>query len=359
MLPANANATASQLFHVISSFDVIPNHISVQLDNCAVNKNYTVFGAFGLLLKWVPQLCKIYICTNEVGHTHNDVDQLFGVLSRAMDQKEVYSPQGHLKFAEEKLQAVVGNHLVPATYDFYNLVYPLCKDSLAGQINSNHFFELSKNDEGKVIVKIARFIRSQQFVIKDAKSEVPTSFPLFNIEPDLEKYPALIQQPPFDVEKHAKLCSAVRGTIPEAGYEELLNLPALIDGQVSEDFTVLLKRIRDNVITPAAKTASLLPDPDNEQLDAFKKSGVIDKVWAAPNSIPLPSTKPLTATALERGCTQTPSASAPVAKKKKMNEPSISTQNAVPKFVSTVTRKSNTVPMKSKPKRGRPPKNDK
>uniref|UniRef100_A0AC35G1E4 Uncharacterized protein n=1 Tax=Panagrolaimus sp. PS1159 TaxID=55785 RepID=A0AC35G1E4_9BILA len=116
MLPANANATTSQLLHALSSCENIPNEIAVQLDNCAVNRNYTVMGSFGYLMLLVPAITKIYICCNEVGHTHNDVDQLFGVLSKALDHKQIYSPQGHLEFAEKSLQAVAGNHLLPATF---------------------------------------------------------------------------------------------------------------------------------------------------------------------------------------------------------------------------------------------------
>uniref|UniRef100_A0AC35G3L9 Uncharacterized protein n=1 Tax=Panagrolaimus sp. PS1159 TaxID=55785 RepID=A0AC35G3L9_9BILA len=59
MLPANANATTSQLLHALSSCENIPNEIAVQLDNCAVNRNYTVMGSFGYLMLLVPAITKV------------------------------------------------------------------------------------------------------------------------------------------------------------------------------------------------------------------------------------------------------------------------------------------------------------
>lgn len=59
MSPSNANAIISQLMHAISHCDVVSNTIAIQLDNCAVNKNFTMLASFGKLLKWVPQLSKV------------------------------------------------------------------------------------------------------------------------------------------------------------------------------------------------------------------------------------------------------------------------------------------------------------
>lgn len=64
LLPAGANATISQALHCFGMLDTISTHIAVQLDNCAVNKNYTVFGGFGLLLYWVPEIEKVNTIAN-------------------------------------------------------------------------------------------------------------------------------------------------------------------------------------------------------------------------------------------------------------------------------------------------------
>lgn len=62
MSGGTSNTVISQLFNMISNCNPIPQEISIQLDNCAANKNYNVLGAFGLLLAWVPDIRKV--CLN-------------------------------------------------------------------------------------------------------------------------------------------------------------------------------------------------------------------------------------------------------------------------------------------------------
>uniref|UniRef100_A0A914ZAQ0 CCHC-type domain-containing protein n=1 Tax=Panagrolaimus superbus TaxID=310955 RepID=A0A914ZAQ0_9BILA len=92
MAGGTSNTIASQLFDILSNCHYIPPEISIQLDNCAANKNYNMLGAFGLLLLWVPKIQKVYLCMPQVGHTHDDVDRYFGILARVLQKKQVYSP---------------------------------------------------------------------------------------------------------------------------------------------------------------------------------------------------------------------------------------------------------------------------
>jgi hypothetical protein len=132
-----------------------------------------------------------------------------------------------------------------------------------------------------VIISIGKLIRSTEFIINDKNDS--RSFPLFDETPDLEKYPALIPRPRFNIEKHTKLCSLVQGRIEESGYKELLDLPAILNNYpASEEFSVLLERIRKNVVPTAAKAAPISADPNNVQIEAFKKSGIVEQIWKKP-----------------------------------------------------------------------------
>lgn len=82
----------------------------------------------------------------------------------------------------------------------------------------------------------------------------------------------------FDIKKHRKLCEAVKGRIPPTDYEDLENVPEYLNSFPTESFEALLKRIDEKVMAlPAISQTSA--DPENEAIDAFLKSGVIERIW--------------------------------------------------------------------------------
>uniref|UniRef100_A0A914Z478 DUF7869 domain-containing protein n=1 Tax=Panagrolaimus superbus TaxID=310955 RepID=A0A914Z478_9BILA len=116
---------------------------------------------------------------SEVGHTHNEVDQQFGVLANALSHNKIYSPQGLAKLTEKTLSGVVATSMAPATYDFKSILKEI--ENPSGKIKSNHFFEISKDEDGNVILKIARFMRSRTFLANDPRAADPCLFKMFKV----------------------------------------------------------------------------------------------------------------------------------------------------------------------------------
>uniref|UniRef100_A0A914YD38 Uncharacterized protein n=1 Tax=Panagrolaimus superbus TaxID=310955 RepID=A0A914YD38_9BILA len=209
--------------------------------------------------------------------------------------------------------------------------------------------------------------RSTEFVIKDTEANDPTAFLAFKEDPNLEKLPALIPRPEFNIEKHTKLCTAVKGSLPESGYQELLALPQVLKNYPPcEEFTVLLERIRHRVIAPESKAAPISADPNNEQLDAFKKSGVIEKVWIKPQFLLSPfgdrsktsSAVPLQRVAekrkLHEKSTVAPASTADPVAKEKMDQPKTALKVDHKRSKKTAESPANDAPITSKAKVGRP-----
>uniref|UniRef100_A0A914XWI9 Uncharacterized protein n=1 Tax=Panagrolaimus superbus TaxID=310955 RepID=A0A914XWI9_9BILA len=128
-------------------------------------------------------------------------------------------------------------------------------------------YELSRDVDGHVTVRIARFIRSEEFVMNQ-KSKTD-AFRLFKNTPDLTTYPPIIPLSSFDEEKHKKLCMDARGTVPTEGVQKLIDLPQFLQNLPKpETFEVLLNRFRSKVAEPIADV--LLPqDLENENLKEF------------------------------------------------------------------------------------------
>uniref|UniRef100_A0A914Y6Q6 DUF7869 domain-containing protein n=1 Tax=Panagrolaimus superbus TaxID=310955 RepID=A0A914Y6Q6_9BILA len=110
------------------------------------------FWILMILLLWIPEITKIYLCYPEVGHTHDDADRYFSCLALPLRRKPVYSPFHFQRFLGQHLRGVVTNTLTSPVYDFDAV---LEKNVIRNEnLKSNHFFELStdaNNDAVKVI----------------------------------------------------------------------------------------------------------------------------------------------------------------------------------------------------------------
>lgn len=96
-------------------------------------------------------------------------------------------------------------------------------------------------------------------------------------QPDLKKFPQIIAPKEFDFQKHEKLCAAVRGSLSPDDYEELLNLPKILEEQPEPElFEELLKRIEANTVS-MPPVVDVPEDPENELVNEFLNK--IDKLW--------------------------------------------------------------------------------
>jgi hypothetical protein len=69
--------------------------------------------------------------------------------------------------------------MIPPCYDFESITQSI--NDKHGKLKANHYFELSRDAEGFVVVRIARFIRSEKFIIKNQNETDPTAFRIFTV----------------------------------------------------------------------------------------------------------------------------------------------------------------------------------
>uniref|UniRef100_A0A7E4UQ31 ATP-dependent DNA helicase n=1 Tax=Panagrellus redivivus TaxID=6233 RepID=A0A7E4UQ31_PANRE len=275
MESANSNMMVSLLYHAISHTPNVPSNISVQCDNCPVNKCYNTLGALALLLYFVPQLRRIYVCLPEVGHTHADADREFGVMDTQLERKEINSPQGYVRFTNALWNAVASNRLVPTIYDFENIL----GDNLVrhGYLQKYHFFELSLNGKNEAVVRIAKFIRSEKFIYPPKSTDTPV-FQVFKNMPNPELHPAVVPPKPYDVERHSAVCRKVRWAMSETDHEELQDLPNVLTQQPVEEFSALLERLQSNMCE-APVDVPQISDLENEGIERFLHDMKIKRDW--------------------------------------------------------------------------------
>ena len=103
-LPGGGDPVTSILLEVLCDlFDsgIVPpaRHVDLflQFDNCGENKNKVLFGVLSVLVTffWVKRGVKLYVEVNFliVGHTHEDIDQLFKLIADHIRHKSLMTPK--------------------------------------------------------------------------------------------------------------------------------------------------------------------------------------------------------------------------------------------------------------------------
>ena len=120
----------------------LPPVLTLQLDNCSRdNKNRWVF-AFCSLLVYKGIFCEIYINFLIVGHTHEDIDALFGRWSNKLKTNDYPTiPRLMKSFTDSETQPVIP-HLIEEVLDFKEFVHRYLGtggDFLEGHSTSQQF----------------------------------------------------------------------------------------------------------------------------------------------------------------------------------------------------------------------------
>ena len=175
---ANIEGIRRTLVHLYSGDAKMPEVLYVQADNASDNKNWTLLAFFGMLVHhgYVREVQFSFLL---VGHTHEDIDQLFSVLSKHFKSRHpqgLLTPQTFLSAVKEALQ----KHREPVVEEMQHvrdwirflrphLVSPLptgmqhatmpwdmngdgSNSASATVTKSPHTFKISKRADGKVVL---------------------------------------------------------------------------------------------------------------------------------------------------------------------------------------------------------------
>jgi hypothetical protein len=115
--------------------DKLPSVVYVQIDGGSENVNKTVLAMLSLLVaKRVGGVRQIVLTRLPVGHTHEDIDSIFGVLSRWIFKNYIKDPQGYETAIKQALSRkgitseVIDVFVVP---DFEAFISPYIDENFA------------------------------------------------------------------------------------------------------------------------------------------------------------------------------------------------------------------------------------
>ncbi|VDI54065.1 Hypothetical predicted protein [Mytilus galloprovincialis] len=168
--------------------------IYVQLDNCSrENKNKYLLALLALLVKW-KKTEEVFVNFLMVGHTHEDIDQRFSLISRRLKRKPTRSIP---EFAEEVQQSMdkISVKGVNKVYDVREWLTPFM--AIIGGHSEPHSFWIFEKKPGHVALKFKAWPKDIEWLPsgsclelfkenKDGSQLVPQGVPQV-VEPDWAK----------------------------------------------------------------------------------------------------------------------------------------------------------------------------
>uniref|UniRef100_A0A7E4VUC3 DUF4211 domain-containing protein n=1 Tax=Panagrellus redivivus TaxID=6233 RepID=A0A7E4VUC3_PANRE len=116
----------------------------------------------------------------------------------------------------------------------------------SGELKKNHLFELILDEHGTPIVRIARYVRSEQFLTTNKCPDA--CFPIFKTVPSPTDFPDIMDDFEFNMSRHNKVLASVKGCMSLADYADFVDVPRLFAERKKVPFSDLLKQIREKVL---------------------------------------------------------------------------------------------------------------
>ena len=119
----------------LANQESLPPTVYVQIDGGSENVNKTVLAMLSLLVaKRVGGLRNLVLTRLPVGHTHEDIDSIFGVISRWIFKKFIADPQAY----EQAIKAALARKGIPVEVidifcvpDFETFINPYIDENFA------------------------------------------------------------------------------------------------------------------------------------------------------------------------------------------------------------------------------------
>uniref|UniRef100_A0A914XYE0 DUF7869 domain-containing protein n=1 Tax=Panagrolaimus superbus TaxID=310955 RepID=A0A914XYE0_9BILA len=250
--PGGANSVISQIITSLTQCTPIPPILTIQLDNCSSNKCYAVIGAFAWLLQHQTAVKEVYLCYNEVGHTHIDVDGFFGRFATLLDRTECFSPQdmfGLLLRQKGVRQAAYCLKI----YDFTAMLLPHLNKF--GNLKNNHMFRVYLTADKIPKVQIAPFIRSSKWLKGVPDAEIYDT-DVFTTQPELDKMPEPMKCDYGKLESLLHVASKAKELLTKNQLQNYHHIVNLLKNSVAKPFVEIIETLNANGIATHQDVAS-------------------------------------------------------------------------------------------------------
>ena len=150
LFPKDANTTIHAILATLAQQETLPTHLFLQLDNCASeNKNRALFTFLAALVA-SGMFQTVYVNYLLVGHTHEDIDQMFSRFSIAIGKRDIFTVAELYDIYETSYTSISGHTPVVTgyhdQYDYLSWITPMLLKDLTN-FPDTHVVQFTKRGE--------------------------------------------------------------------------------------------------------------------------------------------------------------------------------------------------------------------